>query len=39
MGKVIAEISMSLDGFITGHNPRPEDGRRRLALYVLCLGC
>jgi hypothetical protein len=39
MGKVYLSLSMSLDGFITGHNPRPEDRRRRLALYVLCLGC
>jgi len=26
MGKVIFDISMSLDGFITGANPRPEAG-------------
>jgi dihydrofolate reductase len=26
MGKVIYDISMSLDGFITGANPRPEAG-------------
>jgi dihydrofolate reductase len=26
MGKVIFDISMSLDGFITGANPRPETG-------------
>ena len=26
MGKVIYEVSMSLDGFITGANPRPEAG-------------
>lgn len=26
MGKVIFDISMSLDGFITGANPRPEEG-------------
>jgi dihydrofolate reductase len=26
MGKVIFDISMSLDGFITGANPRPESG-------------
>ena len=35
MGKVYPSLSMSLDGFITGPNPRPEDRRRRLALYVL----
>ena len=28
MGKVYLSLSMSLDGFITGHNPRPEDRRR-----------
>ena len=39
MEKVYLSLSMSLDGFITGPNPRPEDRRRRLALYVLCLGC
>ena len=38
MGKVYLSLSMSLEGFITGHNSRPEDRRRRLALYVLCLG-
>jgi dihydrofolate reductase len=26
MGKVVYEVSMSLDGFITGINPRPEAG-------------
>src|SRR5688572_24381941 len=26
MGKVICDVSMSLDGFITGANPRPEAG-------------
>ena len=26
MGKVIFDISMSLDGFITGANARPEAG-------------
>jgi len=26
MGKVIFDVSMSLDGFITGANPRPEAG-------------
>ena len=26
MGKVIFDVSMSLDGFITGANPRPESG-------------
>ncbi|MCC6453571.1 MAG: dihydrofolate reductase family protein [Caldilineaceae bacterium] len=26
MGKVIFDVSMSLDGFITGANPRPEEG-------------
>src|SRR5688572_32873606 len=26
MGKVIYDVSMSLDGFITGANPRPEAG-------------
>ncbi len=34
MGKVVVDTSMSLDGFITGPNPRPEepmgDGGERL---------
>lgn len=38
MGKVIFDISMSLDGFITGANPRPEaglgDGGERLHEWI-----